>query len=298
MKLQDLQISRFNVRDQKAEDTGLTELSESIKTRKLISKIVLRPTAGGKYEIIAGSRRCRAIEALHGDGYDLKEDEYVVFEDMDDEHALLMSLDENNQRRNLSPRELNKSALMLNQMGMKNKSIARALNITDAKLKRVMEMSQTLNKMPDIVKDELNKPPDQAKISDLHWERISKEDDPTVIKDVVDYIMEKDAPARDVPGIITAIKRNHEKMDGDSDEGDGKKADIKEGAADEPAGPIEYEHKGELVLEVNDGKETLKVIGKGEDGKEIPIEHYMEYLRHPDKFKVSVKFKMIVKPVS
>lgn len=86
-------------------------------------------------------------------------------------------------------------------------------------------------------------------------------------------------------------------MVGEKGEKEGKKAEVIEGAAGEPAGPIEYEHKGELVLEVNDGKETIKVIGKGEDDKEIPIDHYMEYLRHPDKFKVMVKFKMTVKPV-
>lgn len=286
------------MRNQTADDPTLPELTESIKEQSLISKIILRPTEGGKYEIVAGSRRCRAIESLHGDGYELKETEYVMMEDMDDEHALLYSLDENTKRRNLSVLELNKAALNLNnRLGYKPKQIAKALGITDAKLKRVLEVSQTLNKMPDIVKEELNKPPDQAKISDLHWERISKEEDKDVIKDVVDYILDKDAPARDVPGIITAIKKNHEQMVGEKGEKEGKKAEVIEGAAGEPAGPIEYEHKGELVLEVNDGKETIKVIGKGEDDKEIPIDHYMEYLRHPDKFKVMVKFKMTVKPV-
>lgn len=197
MKLSDLQVSKFNVRNQTADDPTLPELTESIKEQSLISKIILRPTEGGKYEIVAGSRRCRAIESLHGDGYELKETEYVMMEDMDDEHALLYSLDENTKRRNLSVLELNKAALNLNnRLGYKPKQIAKALGITDAKLKRVLEVSQTLNKMPDIVKEELNKPPDQAKISDLHWERISKEEDKDVIKDVVDYILDKDAPAR------------------------------------------------------------------------------------------------------
>jgi len=294
MQLKDLIVSKCNIRDIEDDDASIPNLAESIKAQTLISKMVLRPAKGGKFEVIAGGRRWRALEAINGQDYELKETEYVVM-DLDDDQALILSIEENTQRLNLSPIELNRAALKLNQMGKSNKEIARILNIYDARLKRIMAMSQTLNKMPEVAKAELRKTPDQAKLTDSHWEKISKEEDKDVIKDVVDYIIEKEASAKDIPGIITAIKKTREQIDGEpKEEKGGKKTEVHEGG--QPEGPIEYEHKGELTLEVHDGKEILKVIGKGEDEREIPIDHYLEYLRHPDKFKVSVKFKMTVKP--
>jgi hypothetical protein len=64
-----------------------------------------------------------------------------------------------------------------------------------------------------------------------------------------------------------------------------------------PEDPLEYSHKGELVLEVKDGKESLRVIGKGEDS-EVPVDQYLNYLRHPEQFKCYVTFKLKIKPIN
>jgi ParB/RepB/Spo0J family partition protein len=290
MQLKDLIVSKSNVREQMPNDESLANLASSIKSHKLISKLLLRPTQDSKFEIIAGQRRYNAMLSLFGEDYELPEEDYILRADLDDEHALLLSICENQQRLDLSPVELNRAALKLNKLGYKDKEIAKLLNVTLFRLKRLYQLSEDFNRMPEEAKTELKKPVEDSKLNDAHWQKIHDLNDVDVIKDVVDYIINKESSPRDVPTIIKAVEKNHE---GSSSEGSSDK-----GTPDEPEaeGPIEYEHKGELVLEEHGNKITLRVKGKGEDA-DVPYEHYLEYLRHPDKFRCFIKFKMSVKNV-
>lgn len=291
MKLKDLKVSECNVRQQVDED--LSGLSRSIKSTSLISKIILRPSKKGMYEIIAGSRRYRALLGLYGEDHELSEDQYIVMEDLDDERALIISIQENQQRKDLSPMELNRTALKLNKIGYKDKKIAQMLNITPYRLKRIYQISADFNKMPEEVVNELKKPSDEAKINDAHWDKIRKSENEDVIKDTVDYILDKECPPREVPSIL----KNFEKQYAG---GSGGSAGADDGGSEAPpddGGPIVYEHKGQLVLEKHGDKSILKVIGKGED-EEIPLDHYIKYLEYPEKFKCMVSFKLKVKPIS
>ena len=290
MQLKNLIVSKNNVREPMPNDESLANLASSIKSHKLISKLLLRPTQDSKFEIIAGQRRYNALLSLFGEDYELPEEDYILRADLDDEHALLLSICENQQRLDLSPVELNRSALKLNKLGYKDKEIAKLLNVTPFRLKRLYQLSEDFNRMPEEAKTELKKPVEDSKLNDAHWQKIHDLNDVDVIKDVVDYIINKESSPRDVPTIIKAVEKNHE---GSSSEGSSDK-----GTPDEPEaeGPIEYEHKGELVLEEHGNKITLRVKGKGEDA-DVPYEHYLEYLRHPDKFRCFIKFKMSVKNV-
>lgn len=292
MQLKDLSISKHNVREATKEDEGFQNLVTSIKKYNLINKLVLRPAKGDKYEVIAGGRRYLALLEIHDGDWDLPDDMYVTMPDLDDEQALLISLEENQQRCPLSAIALNKAALMLNRTGYKDKEVSWLLNITPHRLKRIYQLSQDLNRLPDNAKEELHKPLEQAKLNDLHIDKMHGLEDREVIKEVVDYIIDKESPPREVPSIIKAIEKTHELIDDPKD----KKPAKADGAADEPAGPIEYVHKGELKLVEDKGKVTLTVEGKGED-KEVPLDHYLEYLRHPEKFRVTINFKMKVKPL-
>jgi len=290
MKLGELVISPFNIRQHDTED-DLTSLTDSIKKRHLISKLLLRPGKKGVIEIVAGYRRYRAMMELHGKDYDLIESEYVLYDELSDEDALVLSIEENQQRKNLSPLELNRAALTLNQKGYKDAAIAKILNVTPHRLKRLYVLSADINKIPDVAKEELKKTVEESKFTDGHWDKMRNLDDPAVVKDVVDLIMEKELPPRDVPTAIKAIEKKYEDTESAMS---GEKKDTK---ADAPAdGVIEYEHKGELVLEKKGNKEILKVIGKEEDS-EVPVEHYLEYLRHPEKFKCRVTFKLKIRPI-
>ena len=293
MKLKDLVISPCNIRQPRDED-DVSSLADSIKENTLISKLILRKGKDDKFEVVAGQRRFRAMEKAFGKDYELKDTDYLLRESMTDDEAFMVSLEENQQRMGLSPMELCRAALRLNQMGVKDKDVARKLNVSPFRLKRIQILQQEARRMPEAARTELNKPSEDAKFSDAHWEKVRSVEKPEVVKDVVDYVIEHEAPARDVPGIITGVERKYSA----SEEGkpaSGKPSAPKDGR-DEDGAPVVYEHKGDLTLVEEKGKMSFKVSGKDED-EEVPIEHYLEYLRRPDKFKCRVSLKLKFIPV-
>jgi ParB/RepB/Spo0J family partition protein len=303
MKIGDLVVSKCNARTVvDGEADNIESLSTSIKKHKLISKLILRKNSDGVFEVIAGQRRLKALKASFGDDHELPEDEFVIIE-ADDEEAYLISLDENINRVNLSPIDLNRAYLKLNSQGKKDKEISDILQVTPHRLKRLATLSADMMRIPENAREELSKPAGESKFNDLHWAHISSStDDPDIIKDTVDFILEHDTPPREVPTILKAVEKNYKQdnIDPNSTGGSGNLAALD----DEPVNtvptadsPIEYTHKGELKLEKHGEVETLKVFGKEED-QEVPIEHYMEFLKHPEKFKCYVTFKLKVVPVN
>jgi ParB family chromosome partitioning protein len=78
---------------------ALEELANSIRAQGVMQPIVVRPIAGGRYEIIAGERRWRATQLAGLDKVP------AVVRDVPDEAAVAMSLIENIQREDLNPME-------------------------------------------------------------------------------------------------------------------------------------------------------------------------------------------------
>ena len=93
-----LQRGRYQPRTRMDEDS-LKELAASIKTQGLIQPILVRPSQGERYEIIAGERRWRAAQMAG------LADVPAVVRRVDDETAVAMALIENIQRENLNPLE-------------------------------------------------------------------------------------------------------------------------------------------------------------------------------------------------
>lgn len=297
MKLSDLIVSPQNARSEvKVEDLSI--LTDSVRQNDLVSKLVLRPRDDGKYEVVSGQRRMKALMEIYGEDYELQQGDYVIRENLDDKNAFILSLQENVVRVDLSPMDLNRAILKLNEWGYKDKEIARLLNITPHRMKRLANLSMDINKMPEAVKEELSKPDHEGKFNDLHWDKIRDLEDPDMIKDVVDYIVEHDSAPREVPTIVKGVEKQYSgELDGNDSERGQSQSPGEVGSAEAvPTEPIEYSHKGQLVLESHGGQEILKVIGKGEE-EEVPVEHYLEYLRHPEKFRVQVTFKLKVKPL-
>lgn len=300
MKLKDLKISKQNARTiNNEEPEEIQNLSESIKQTRLIDRISLRLT-NGVYEVIAGQRRLKALKLAYGEDYDLPESDYVVL-DANDGEAYMISLMENIHRKEFSPMDLNRAYLHLNNEGHKDKEIASMLGVSPHRLKRLAALSGNLSRLPEEAKAELSKPAGESLFNDMHLFHITeKTDDPDIIKDTVDFILEHETPAKDVPGILKTIEKNYKQ---DNIDPDSMGSSSSRNIDDEPVNtvptadsPIEYTHKGELVLEKHGDVETLKVLGKDED-QEVPMEHYLEYLRQPEKFKCYVSFKLKVKPV-
>jgi ParB family transcriptional regulator, chromosome partitioning protein len=95
MKISDLQAGKYQPR-KRFEDASLSELAASIKAQGIMQPIVVRKTASGKSEIIAGERRFRAAQ-LAG-----LTEVPVIVKEVDDKTALTLALIENLQRQDLN----------------------------------------------------------------------------------------------------------------------------------------------------------------------------------------------------
>ena len=92
----------FSIRD----DDTMQETVESIKERGVLTPAIVRPREGGGYEIVAGHRRKRACELA---GLDTMP---VIVRDVDRDTAIVMMVDTNIQRENISPIEKAKALKM------------------------------------------------------------------------------------------------------------------------------------------------------------------------------------------
>ena len=93
-----LKPGRFNPRRSFAEEQ-LEELAASIRERGLVQPLVVRPSSGDTYEIVAGERRWRAAQKaqLH--------EVPIVVRELSDRDTLEIALIENVQRQDLNPIE-------------------------------------------------------------------------------------------------------------------------------------------------------------------------------------------------
>jgi len=81
------------------DEEKINELADSIEASGMLQPLVVRTTAGGGYELIAGERRLRAAKRLG-----LSEVPVIVHETVDP-NSLLLALAENLQREDLNPIE-------------------------------------------------------------------------------------------------------------------------------------------------------------------------------------------------
>lgn len=85
----------------------ITQLAESIKEHGVLEPLLVRPAAGGGYELIAGERRLRAAKEAG------LAEVPIVSHNFNDKQALQVSLIENLQREDLNPVEETEGILQL-----------------------------------------------------------------------------------------------------------------------------------------------------------------------------------------
>lgn len=95
-QLQPFKNHPFKVRD---DDELMQDTIDSIMAGGVINPILVRPTEGGRFEVVSGHRRFRASE-LAG-----KETIKAIVREMDDDTAVIAMVDSNLQRENILPSE-------------------------------------------------------------------------------------------------------------------------------------------------------------------------------------------------
>ena len=93
----------FSVRD---DDDIMRETLDSVKARGILTPAIARPREDGGYELVAGHRRKRACELAGLDAMP------VIVRDLDRDEAIIIMVDTNIQRENISPIEKAKALKM------------------------------------------------------------------------------------------------------------------------------------------------------------------------------------------
>ncbi len=124
---------------------SLEDLAASIRAQGVVQPVVVRPVAGGRYELIAGERRWRAAQlaGLH--------EIPAVVRDVPDEAAVAMALIENIQRENLNPLEEARALeRLVEEFGLTHQGAAEAVGRSRAavsNLLRLLELEAEVKKL-------------------------------------------------------------------------------------------------------------------------------------------------------
>ena len=118
----------------------LAELAESIKARGVLQPIVVRPLAGGSFELIAGERRLRAAQMVK------LETIPALVRDTDDWERLDLALAENMARVDLNPvEEARACAMLVDDLGLTKQEVGRRVGrsrVAISNLVRLLELPE------------------------------------------------------------------------------------------------------------------------------------------------------------
>jgi len=130
------QIQRGKYQPRRDMDSAaLEDLAASIRAQGVIQPIVVRPIAGGRYEIVAGERRWRASQ-LAG-----RKDVPAIIRDIPDEAAVAIALIENIQRESLNPiEEAVALQRLLEEFGMTHQQVADAVGKSRASVTNLLRL--------------------------------------------------------------------------------------------------------------------------------------------------------------
>lgn len=137
-----LQRGRYQPRTHMRQE-ALEDLAESIRTQGVVQPIVVRETATGGFEIIAGERRWRAAQ-LAG-----LETIPAVIKDIPDEAVAAVALIENIQRENLNPvEEANAFQRLIEEFGMTHQQVAESVGRSRTGVTNLLRLLG----LPDVVR--------------------------------------------------------------------------------------------------------------------------------------------------
>ncbi len=126
----------------------LEELAGSIRTHGVLQAILVRPVAGGKYEIVAGERRWRAAQraGLHAIP--------AVVRDLNEVEVLEIAIVENVQRTDLNPiEEAQGFHALIERFGRTQQDIAEAVGKSRPHIANLLRLLQLPEDMQEMVRD-------------------------------------------------------------------------------------------------------------------------------------------------
>ncbi|MGB9761219.1 MAG: ParB/RepB/Spo0J family partition protein [Caldimicrobium thiodismutans] len=179
------------------EDESFQELLKSIEEKGVLQPIIVRKISEGLYECIAGERRLRAAKKLG-----LKTIPAIV-KDLSDEEALLVSIMENLQRKDLNPLEVALAYKnLIEKFGFTQEDIANKIGkdrATVANFLRLLKLPKEIQE--DLLKERLTVGHAKALLSLPNEELQLK---------ARDLILEKNLSVRETERLVERIKKEYE----------------------------------------------------------------------------------------
>ncbi|MDO5440209.1 MAG: ParB/RepB/Spo0J family partition protein [Erysipelotrichaceae bacterium] len=183
IKVADIRPNPYQPR-KKFDETGLSELADSIKEHGVFNPILVRKSISG-YELIAGERRLRASKLAK------LEEIPAIIVDFDDRDMMEVSLLENIQREDLSPLDEAKAY----------EQLIKKLNYTQEELGKRVSKSRTyitntmrLLKLPAKIQDLLN----SGKLSYGHARALLAIDDEETMEKLANRCIKENLTVRDI----------------------------------------------------------------------------------------------------
>lgn len=125
---------------------GLQELADSIAAQGLVQPVVVRPTAEGDFELIAGERRWRAAQqaGLH--------EIPAIVRDLDEQAAAAVSLIENIQREDLNPlEEAGAIGRLVSDFELTHQQVAEAVGRSRAAVSNLLRLLDLDDRVKELV---------------------------------------------------------------------------------------------------------------------------------------------------
>lgn len=128
------------------DEDKLEELASSIRAQGVVQPVVVRETAPGEFELIAGERRWRAAQRAGIETIP------AVVRDVPDQATVAMSLIENIQRENLNPLE-EATALrrLIDEFRMTHREAADAVGRSRAAVSNLLRLLELMQEVKDMV---------------------------------------------------------------------------------------------------------------------------------------------------
>ena len=127
---------------------ALASLAESIRQSGLMQPVVVRTVSGGRYELIAGERRWRAIMSLGWTHIP------AIVQDVNDQAAAELALIENVQREDLNPMERAKALRRLaDEFGLSHQEVGQRVGLDRATVTNLLRLNDLDGPTAQAVRD-------------------------------------------------------------------------------------------------------------------------------------------------
>ncbi|HET9229793.1 MAG TPA: ParB/RepB/Spo0J family partition protein [Vitreimonas sp.] len=193
------------------DEGDLTELANSIRTHGVLQPILVRPIAGGKYEIVAGERRWRAAQraGLHSIP--------AVIREFNEVEVLEIAIVENVQRTDLNPiEEAQGFQALIDRFGRTQEEIAEAVGKSRPHIANMLRLLKLPDDLQEMVRD--------GRLSSGHARAILTAPDQRAL---AQRVISEGLNVRDVERLAQQAKDEKHGPRVSSGGGDGKSADTR-----------------------------------------------------------------------